>query len=221
MARTAIYSGGLFPEVCGYRDEVMSVEICDDKEADSKIVEHHYSGKRTPNRFMSLSVNGGMGYMQLGYGIRPKMKHTISENIASGNFCEFDRMWMSDELPKNSESKAISLMLDFLRVARPEIKYVITYADESVGNRGTIYRASNAVYVGSIPCDFFVLQSGERVHPVTMYHRHGTRSKKALEKIYPGIRHIWRTFKQRRFVYPMDRYARRDIEKRRVDYDAE
>lgn len=218
MGRRAIYSTGLFPEVCGYEDDSMRVEVCDSDKADAEIVKHHYSHKATNNRFLSVAVNGSMGFMQLGYGIRPRMKHTISSNITADNFCEFDRMWLSDELPKNSESKAISLLLDFLRVAHPRIKYVITYADESVGNAGTIYRASNAVYVGHVPCDFYVLPNGERVHPVSMYHRHKTRAKAALQKIYPGIVHIKGQYKQRRFVYPMDRYARRDIENARKPY---
>lgn len=213
MGRSAIYSDGLFPEICGYRDDDMTVTTCPCTEADAAIVKHHYSHKATSNRFLSLTVNNGLGYMQLGYGIRPRMKHTISKNITADNYCEFDRMWLSDDLPKNSESKAISLLLDFLRVAHPRIKYVITYADESAGNNGTIYRASNAVYIGHVPCEFYVLPTGERVHPVSMYHRHKTRAKAVLERLYPGIVHIKGQYKQRRFVYPMDRYARRDIQR--------
>lgn len=211
MGREPILSDELFPRIVGYRDEAMTVAECSSREADEAIVMHHYSHKATSNRFLSMTVNNGMGYMQLGYGIRPAMKHTISKAITRENYCEFDRMWLSDELPKNSESRAIGLLMAYLRAAHPKIKYVITYADESVGNKGTIYKATNAIYLGSVPCDFYVLASGERVHPVSMYHRHKSRRKSVLENIYPGIKHIRGEFRQHRFVYPMDRYAMRDF----------
>ena len=133
------------------------------------------------------------------------MKHTISKLISHDNFCEFDRMWLSDELPKFSESQVISLLLSYLKQAYPKIKFVITYADESAGNRGIIYKATNAIRLGVIDCDFYVLKNGERIHPISMYHRHGTRAKEFIDKQYPGIKHIKGEFKQYRFLYILDK----------------
>ena len=215
MGREPIYSDELFPKVVGYKDAHMELRECPTAEADAAIIKNHYSKKVTSNRFVSLSVNGDKGYIQLGYGIRPAAKHTISKAITRDNYCEFDRMWLSDELPKNSESKAIGLLMAYLKAAHPRIKYVITYADESAGNKGTIYLASNAIPIGSTQCDFYMLPSGERIHPVSMYHRHKTRAWATISKIYPGIRHIKGTYRQFRFIYPMDRYARRAIESER------
>ena len=183
------------------------------KEADNKIVDelvkkYHYSHKATKNRFKSFLINGDKGFMQLGYGIRPTLKHTIHPKITKGNFCEFDRMWLSDELPKFSESQCISLLLSYLKQVYKKIKFVITYADGSVGNKGIIYRATNAKFIGKIPCDFYILPSGERVHPVSMYHRHKTRSKSFLEKQYKGIKHIKGGEYQYRFLYILDKKFR-------------
>lgn len=58
---------------------------------------------------------------------------------------------------------------------------------------------------GGIPCDFYLLPGGERVHPVSMWHRHKTRAKKVMEEIYPGIKHIKGEFKQNRFLYILDK----------------
>jgi len=142
-----------------------------------------------------------LGFIQLGYGIRPQMKHTISTDITSDNYCEFDRMWLDDILPRNSETMVIGMLLWFIKRWNPKIEYIITYADGSVGNVGTIYKASNAISIGKVPVDFYVLASGERVHPVTMWHRHGTRAKAALQELYPGIKHIKGTEYQYRFLY--------------------
>jgi len=201
------------PKPYGITDGQMSLVECAAKEADEVIRSHHYSGKSTPNRFKSFRINGGLGYIQLGYGIKPAQKHTISPLIVKGNFAEFDRMWLSDELPKLSESRAIGLLLSYLKKTMPELKFIITYADESAGNIGTIYQATNAIYIGSVPVDFYRLPSGERVHPVSMWHRHKTRAMAFLQELYPGIEHI-QVGRQHRYIYVLDQKICRQWTKR-------
>ena len=180
---------------------------CLNTEADRVIIKYHYSHKTTKNRFKSFSVNDGLGYLQLGYGIRPHMKHTISDMITVDNYCEFDHMWLSDELPKNSESQVIPLLLSYLKQVHPIIKFVITYADGSVGNKGIIYRATNAIFLDKVNVDFYQLSNGERVHPVSMWHRHKTRAIKFLTKEYPGIKHITDEY-QYRYLYILNKGMR-------------
>lgn len=171
------------------------------------IIKHHYSRKVTKNHFLSFDVNNGLGALQLGYGIRPKMKHTVSKLIQEGNYCEFDRMWLDDVLPKTSETQVIGLLMSYLKTKFRDIKFVITYADGSVGNVGTIYRASNAIPIGKKVVDAYILPptpeypQGERVHPVTMWHRHKTRAKEFLEKTYPGYIRVKGTPKDGPFQY--------------------
>lgn len=180
---------------------------CLNNEADKIIIKYHYSHKSTKNRFKSFSVNNGLGYLQLGYGIRPHMKHTISDMITTDNYCEFDRMWLSDELPKNSESQVISLLLSYLKQVYTRIKFVITYADGSVGNKGIIYQATNATFLDKVNVDFYILPNGERIHPVSMWHRHKTRAMDFLIKEYPGIKHVSDEF-QYRYLYILNKGLR-------------
>lgn len=177
-------------------------------EVDPLVRKYHYSHKNTTNRFKSFLVNRGMGFLQLGYGIRPHMKHKISKHITKDNYCEFDRMWLSDELPKFSESEVIGLLISYLKQVYPRIHFMITYADGSVGNTGVIYKATNAFKIGKKKVDFYILPSGERVHPVTMWHRHKTRAKAFLEKQYPGYKHITDEY-QYRFLYILNKKERR------------
>lgn len=174
--------------VIGYSAPEKHIEIreCSKAEADRIIVPHHYSHKVTKNSFQSLLVyyNGKVnGALQLGYGIRPKIKgDTPPEEVR-----EFDRMWLSDNMPKYSETITLSLLHHYMRRAHPEVKVLISYADTSAGNTGTIYRAANYTMTGRLKADFYVLPDGERVHPVTMWHRHKTRAWDFLQKQYPGI----------------------------------
>lgn len=174
----------LFGRVIGWQHGKKNIRIEQVSKgvADELIKAHHYSGKACRNSFCSLMVSYGPlwkgGSVQLGYGIRPKKK---AEGVV-----EFDRMWLDDRLPKYSETIVLSMVHKYLRHAFPEIHTLRTYADTSVGNTGTIYRAANYTETKRIKADFYILPDGERVHPVTMWHRHKTRAKAFLDVQYPG-----------------------------------
>jgi len=210
-----IYETGLLEKKpIGITNGNLTLTECDPSEADEYIIKYHYSHKATSNRFLSLRVNEGKdtgGYIQLGYGIRPAMKHTISSQITKDNYCEFDRMWLSDDLPRFSESQVIALLLSYLRQVYKKIKFVITYADSTAGNKGTIYKATNAIVLEPIKADLYILSNGERVHPVTMWHRHKTRAWDVMQKLYPGITKPKGV--QFRFLYILDRKAEKAYRK--------
>jgi hypothetical protein len=213
--KTLIYENGLLErKAVGITNGVLSLTECPAHEADEYIIKHHYSHKATNNRFLSLRVNEGKddgGYIQLGYGIRPSIKHTISKHITKDNYCEFDRMWLSDALPKMSESQVIALLLSYIRQCYKKIKFIITYADSTAGNKGTIYKATNAIILEPIKADLYILANGERVHPVTMWHRHKTRAWDKMKELYPGI--IRPKGVQFKFLYILDKKTLRNYTK--------
>ena len=171
-------------------------------EADKVISAHHYSKKPTKNSFISFLVywKGDInGALQLGDGIRPKIKGDLNPDEVR----EFDRMWLSDEMPKFSETITISLLHKFLQKVYPNIKVLISYSDTSVGNLGTIYKASNYKLIDDIKADFYILENGERVHPVSMWHRHKSRAWGLLQKIYPNIKKA--EGRQLKFLYKLQR----------------
>lgn len=179
----------IFKNIIGYECESKEIKIisCDKKQADVIITKHHYSKKPTKNSFLSLLVyyKGEVkGALQLGYGIRPKIKGEYQPNEVR----EFDRMWLSDDMPKFSETITLSLLHNFLKKAYPELKALISYSDTSVGNLGVIYKAGNYKLIDTIKADFYILENGERVHPVSMWHRHKTRKWSVMKEIYPNIK---------------------------------
>lgn len=189
-----IYEDTLFGLECvGWRRKWIELREVPQHAADRLIVAHHYSHKATSNRFLSMGVYFAwgqemLGAIQLGYGIRPDIKSTFGEEVTGDNSREFDRMWLDDRLPKFSETITLSCLERYLRMRHPEIRFLITYADGSTGRNGTIYKAANYIPMGKIKADFYLLPSGERIHPVTMWHRHATRAWDALREIYPGIK---------------------------------
>ena len=62
---------------------------------------------------------------------------------------ELSRLWVTDELPRNTESWFIARSLRLLRADRPDIAILLSYADSNVGHVGTIYQATNWLYTGA------------------------------------------------------------------------
>lgn len=62
-------------------------------------------------------------------------------------YFEIKRLAMNDSWPKNSESRFIAISMKLLK-NMTNVKGIITYADTSMGHRGTIYKATNFEYKG-------------------------------------------------------------------------
>ena len=69
---------------------------------------------------------------------------------------EVKRLALSDDLPKNSESRIIGVSIRLLKQVR-KVNGIVTYADSGVGHEGTIYKASGFKYRGltAPKSDFF------------------------------------------------------------------
>lgn len=190
----------LFGYVIGYECPVKEIKIivCEKSQADAIISKYHYSKKPTKNSFLSfLVIHKGKvsGALQLGYGIRPKIKGDLNPDEVR----EFDRMWLSDLMPKFSETITLSLLHLFLKSQYPKIKAIISYSDTSVGNFGTIYKAANYELIDDIKADFYILENGKRIHPVSMWHKHKSRAWNLMKELYPGIRKA--EGRQLKFIY--------------------
>ena len=55
---------------------------------------------------------------------------------------ELNRMAFDDYLPKNSESRCISVCIRLIKKNAPQIKWILSYSDATQCGDGTIYRAS-------------------------------------------------------------------------------
>ena len=52
-------------------------------------------------------------------------------------------MWLSDDAPRNSESRAISYAVKYIRKACPSVVWIQSFADERCGGLGVVYQAAN------------------------------------------------------------------------------
>ena len=83
-------------------------------------------------------------------GETPEIMKT-SESARSRDVYELNRLWISDGLPKNIESRFIGWCLRELKRIRPNT-ILVSYADGSKGHVGIVYQATNWTYTGqSLP----------------------------------------------------------------------
>lgn len=89
------------------------------------------------------------------------------------------RLWLDDELGKNSESRVIAVVMRMLR-RDGRWRFVLSYADPTAGHTGTIYRAAGWSYLGRSPDDFYVGFPDGLHHPRSVFSRFGTTSIRHL-----------------------------------------
>ncbi len=112
---------------------------------------HHYSGKVAQNSQLHLGVflNDRLhGVMQFGPSLDKRKIQSLVSGTQWHEFLELNRMAFDDVLPRNSESRALSIAWRLLKKHAPQVKWVISFADGTQCGDGTIYRAAGFVLTG-------------------------------------------------------------------------
>ena len=111
----------------------------------------HYSGSHTQNSQLHLGVflNGKLeGAMQFGPPIDRRKVLPLVEATRWNDMIELNRMAFRDQLPRNSESRALSVAFKLIKKAYPNIEWILSFSDGCQCGDGTIYRASGFVLTG-------------------------------------------------------------------------
>jgi len=123
----------------------------DSKTANAFVRRVHYSGKVVNNSQLHIGVfyQGALeGAMQFGPSLDKRKIQGLVEGTQWHEFIELNRLAFTDNLPRNSESRALSIAMRLLRKYAPQVKWVVTFADATQCGDGTIYRASGFVLTG-------------------------------------------------------------------------
>lgn len=127
------------------RAKEIIVKVIPAKIANEFVNKHHYSGKVVPNStlhfgaFLDNKLHGVLSYGS------PMMKNKalpLVKGTKWNEMIELNRMAFDDYLPKNSESRCISISIKLIKKNAPHIKWILSYSDGTQCGDGTIYRAS-------------------------------------------------------------------------------
>lgn len=174
----------------------ISVKVIPSNIARPFVKAHHYSGKVVNNSKLHFGVflDGKLhGVMSFG---PPMDKSKVLGLVVDSNgepapwndMLELNRMAFDDILPKNSESRAISVALRLIRKYAPNIKWILSFADGMQCGDGTIYRASGFKLTGfssgsvwHLPEYLWEINGGEYAHRVKIQNKGSAISKWILK----------------------------------------
>lgn len=111
----------------------------------------HYSESAAINASLHLGVflNGKCGgAMQFGPSLQKSSTVKLVDGTGWNGFIELNRMAFADWLPRNSESRAISVAMRLIKKRYPHIEWVVSFADGAQCGDGAIYRASGFSLTG-------------------------------------------------------------------------
>jgi hypothetical protein len=129
----------------------LRIEPIDATSARAFVRQHHYSGKVDTRSALHLGVlwHGRLeGVMQFGASIDKAKAIRLVRDTHWNGFFELHRMAFSDRLPRNSESRALSVAFRLIRKHAPHIEWMLSYADATQSGDGSIYRASGFHLIG-------------------------------------------------------------------------
>lgn len=183
-----------------------TVHLCERNEIRDFIEHWHYShninGLSSKYCFRLMdgdTLIGGMIYGQpaMAGAWKPYVDHR-------DELIELRRLCCIDDTPKNTESYFIGHTLRWLK-KNTTIKKVISYADQTYGHEGTIYKATHFQHVGmTAPCRV-ICYDGKKYHDKTIRTKYNgklkpyaQRLKDALER---GEAHYERTKPKHIYIY--------------------
>lgn len=147
------------------------------KFAKKVIVKNHYHHSLPGGTQLAFGVFAHdrlMGAITLGVG--SFNAHSLVNGASARDCLTLSRLWLADELPKNSESKVIGIVLRFLK-KHTDLKFLLSYADPAQGHVGTIYQATGWLYTGvSDAMPLYVIGDGKPRHSRSLAHAFGTHS---------------------------------------------
>jgi hypothetical protein len=175
------------------------------------IVKNHYLHSLpgcTKLCFGVFSTNVLLGAITFGAG--PTNAYRLVEGTKPDDCLTLTRLWLSPELPPNSESRVIAVCIRYLK-KYTKIKFLVTYADPAQGHVGTIYQATGWLYTGlSEATPLLDLGDGILRHSRSFSHAFGSHSIRHFVDHGINIRVIPQARKHR-YIYFLDNSYRNKL----------
>jgi hypothetical protein len=129
------------------------IRVAPIKAADAKelILKYHYSGRvvNTSQLHLGVFLDGkAEGVMSFGKSMKQREMIPLVEGTSWNSAMELNRMAFSDKLPKNSESRCLSIAFKLIKKHYPHVEWIISFADACQCGDGAIYRASGFHLLG-------------------------------------------------------------------------
>lgn len=167
-----------------YELKDLKLVVLDNTFADTFISKFHYS-KSCSNIVVAIGEmigNDLVNCIVFNYCCGREMAKQVYKYGSNENTLELSRMVSIEPKPKNLESYCIAKACDWLKKNMPNIKIVISYADNSMGHHGYCYQASGFNYYGQSRATKEHFLDGKRIHERVLNSRYGTSASAELKQ---------------------------------------
>jgi hypothetical protein len=197
------------------RAKEIIVKVIPAKIANDFVKKHHYSGKVVPYSVLHFGcfLDGKLhGVMQYGHSMVKANTYTLVTPSSWNGYVELNRMAFDDYLPKNSESRCLSISIKLIKKNAPHVKWILSYSDATQCGDGCNYRAAG-FYLTGIKVNKTMLKfpNGEVVADIVFRNDYKDPQVKSICSKY-GIdmaSNIWNQIKK--IAKPIDGYQLRYI----------
>lgn len=200
------------PEVVGYSSGEVEVRSIHKDDADKIIREGHYSGSVSwsSNLHLGVYVAGDLiGAMQYGPAMNPASGPNVVAGSTTDSWLELNRLWLSDDKPPNTTSRAIACSLRLIKATRPKVEWIQSFADERCGKWGGVYQACSFLYCGEHTGTFYEID-GTWIHKSMLQRpgvdkrgwRAGPRVAWAQANQHRATEHTFRQFRYVKLLRP-------------------
>lgn len=176
----------------------------------------HYA-KAVPSSPYAYNVytdrGGWCGCVIFGPGASPHLG--MSVGLKQGEYLELVRVALNGKQPCTSE--VVAACLRQIHRDAPEIKIIISFADKDQNHFGTIYQATNWIYLG----DYGIMKGQSYIVNGKKYHNKTVKDKGLkktdLLKIDPNMVEV-SSLGKRKYIYVFDKKLRREWMKQAKPY---
>lgn len=188
----------------------LRIDWCSHEAARYAVRRWHYSRRMPSGKLVRLGVwesNRFVGAILYGSGANRHLARPFGLEMTE--VCELVRVALAPGR-RHPTSRCVGRSLKLLRTQSEGLKVVVSYADTGQGHLGTIYQATNWVYLGPTLQSYLKIL-GVVVHPRTLYERYGPGGQSLAwlrSHVDPRAERVAMPPKLK-YVYPLERRLRR------------
>lgn len=191
----------------------LRLDFCSHKAARHSVMRWHYSRALPAFKLVRLGVwelGRFVGVILFGVGANRHIARPFK--LRDTEVCELVRVALAPGR-KYPTSKCVAIALRLLKRQSPGLKLVVSYADTGQGHVGTIYQATNWIFLGAATQPYLKVK-GKVVHPRTLYDRYGPGGQ-SLSWLHANVDPLAQRVKMAaklKYVWPFEKELRARLE---------
>ena len=195
------------------------LDWCSHEAATFAVTKWHYSRTMPSSKLVRIGVwEEGRFVGAILYGCGANRHLSRPFDLEPTEACELVRVALASGC-QHPTSQCLGRSLKLLKAQSPGLRLIVSYADSGQGHRGTIYQATNWLYLGETNQSYLRVKR-RLVHPRSLYDRYGPGGQSLdwlREHVDPRAERVQMPPKHK-YVFPLDRKIRRTLRQQALPY---